>query len=96
VITREEVLKIAKLAKLSVKDDEIEYLTNDMTQIIEFADTINTLVKDEEIEDYDDINLIENAFHEDEVIESFNRELILKNAEGGEDGYFLVKRRNIK
>lgn len=96
MITREEVLKIAKLAKLSFKEDEIESLTNDMTQIIEFADTINTLVKDEEIEDYDDINQIVNAFHEDEVIESFNRELILKNAEGGEDGYFLVKRRNIK
>lgn len=96
MITREEVLKIAKLAKLSVKDDEIESLTNDMTQIIEFADTINTLVKDEEIEDFDDINQTINAFHEDEVIESFNRELILKNAEGGEDGYFLVKKRSIK
>jgi len=96
MITREEVLKIAKLAKLSFKDDKIESLTNDMTQIIDFADTINTLVKDEEIEEFDDINLIVNAFHEDEVVESFNRELILKNAEGGEDGYFLVKRRNTK
>ena len=96
MITREEVIKIAKLSKLSIRDDEIESLTNDMTQIIEFADTINTLVNDEEIEEFDDINLIVNAFHEDEVVESFNRELILKNAEGGEDGYFLVKRRNIK
>lgn len=96
MITREEVLKMAKLAKLSFKDDEIESLTNDMTEIIDFADTINTLVKDEEIEEFDDINLIVNAFHEDEVVESFNRELILKNAEGGEDGYFLVKRRNVK
>jgi len=96
LITREEVIKIAKLSKLSIRDDEIESLTNDMTQIIEFADTINTLVNDEEIEEFDDINLIVNAFHEDEVVESFNRELILKNAEGGEDGYFLVKRRNIK
>lgn len=96
MITREEVLKIARLAKLSVNDDEIESLTHDMTEIINFADTINTLVKDEDMEDFDDINNIVNAFHEDVVEESFDRELILKNAEGGDDGYFLVKRRNAK
>jgi len=96
LITREEVLKIAKLAKLSFNEDEIEALTRDMIEIINFADTINTLVKDEEIEDFDDINKIENAFHEDVVHESLDRELILKNAEGGDNGYFLVKRRNSK
>lgn len=96
MITREEVLKIAKLAKLSVNEDEIESLTHDMIEIINFADTINTLVKDEEIEDFDDINKIVNAFHEDVVEESFDRELILKNAEGGDNGYFLVKRKNTK
>ncbi len=96
MITREEVLKIARLAKLSVNDYEIESLTHDMTEIINFADTINTLVKDEDMEDFDDINNIVNAFHEDVVEESFDRELILKNAEGGDDGYFLVKRRNAK
>nr|WP_312578436.1 Asp-tRNA(Asn)/Glu-tRNA(Gln) amidotransferase subunit GatC [Sedimentibacter sp.] len=96
MITREEVLKIARLAKLSVNDDEIESLTHDMTEIINFADTINTLVKDEDMEDFDDINNIVNAFHKDVVEESFDRKLILKNAEGGDDGYFLVKRRNAK
>ena len=36
------------------------------------------------------------AFHEDEVVESYDRELILKNREGGVDGYFFVKRRSEK
>lgn len=93
MVTREDIIKIAKLAKLSVKDEEIEALTKDMAEIIKFADTINMAVEDNELEDFDDINNIENAFHEDEVLESFDRELILKNRDGGVDGCFLVKNR---
>lgn len=94
MVTREDILKIAKLAKLSVEEDEIEALTRDMAEIIEFADTINMAVGAENLEDFDDINNIVNAFHQDEVLDSFDRELILKNRDGGEDGYFLVKKRS--
>jgi len=93
MVTRDDVLKIAKLAKLSVEDEEIDALTKDMIEIIEFANAINNAVEDAELEDFDDINSVVNAFHEDEVVESFDRELILKNRDGGEDRYFLVKNR---
>ncbi|MFA9423662.1 MAG: aspartyl/glutamyl-tRNA amidotransferase subunit C [Sedimentibacter sp.] len=93
MVTRDDIIKIAKLAKLSVEDDEIEALTESMAEIIGFADTIKSAVEDGELEDFDDINNITNAFHEDEVIESFDRELILKNIDGGVDGCFLVKNR---
>nr|WP_300095857.1 Asp-tRNA(Asn)/Glu-tRNA(Gln) amidotransferase subunit GatC [Sedimentibacter sp.] len=92
MITRDDIIKIARLAKLSVEDDEIEALTNDMSEIIGFADTISSAVEDG-FEDFDDINNITNAFHEDEIEESFDRELILKNRDGGEQGCFLVKKR---
>ncbi|MDF2677817.1 MAG: gatC [Bacillota bacterium] len=94
MITRDDILKIAKLSKLSIEDEEIEALTKDMAEIIQFADTINTAVEDENME-FDNISNIINAFHEDEVIESFDSDLILKNRDGGEDGYFLVKRRSV-
>jgi len=93
MVTRDDIIKIAKLAKLSVEETEIEELTKDMAEIIKFADTINSAVEDGELEDFDDINNITNAFHEDEIIESFDRELILKNRDGGLDGCFLVKGR---
>lgn len=92
MIKNEDILKIAKLAKLSVEDEEIEQLTADMAQIIEFADTINAAVEDEDIE-FDDINNIVNAFNEDVVLESFDRDEILKNREGGDNGYFVVRKR---
>jgi aspartyl-tRNA(Asn)/glutamyl-tRNA(Gln) amidotransferase subunit C len=90
MIQREEVLKIAKLAKLSVEDDEIEQLTLDMANIIEYADAINTVF--EEGMEFDNINNIQNAFNEDIVLESYDRDEILKNREGGENGYFVVKK----
>lgn len=89
MVSREDISKIAKLAKLSIEESEVEQLTNDMSEIIKFADTINTAV-DEDIE-FDDINNIINAFHEDEIIKSFDRDDILKNRDGGENGMFVVR-----
>jgi aspartyl/glutamyl-tRNA(Asn/Gln) amidotransferase C subunit len=91
MISKEEVLKIAKLAKLSAEDGEIEQLTLDMSKIIEYADTINASAEDEIVE-FDNINSIENAFNEDIVLESYDRDEILKNREGGENGYFVVRK----
>ncbi|HEX3039187.1 MAG TPA: Asp-tRNA(Asn)/Glu-tRNA(Gln) amidotransferase subunit GatC [Caproiciproducens sp.] len=91
MVTHEEILKIAKLAKLSVSADELVRLTKDMNEIIGFADTINAASS--ETSDFDNINNLSNAFREDVVIPSYEQEEILKNAPNQEDGYFLVKKR---
>lgn len=92
MVTRDDIIKISKLAKLSVEEEEIEALTRDMAEIIGFADTISTAVE-EGFENFDSISSITNAFHEDVVAESFDRELILKNRDGGIDGCFVVRKR---
>lgn len=89
MVTKEEIMKIAILSKLSVEDDEIDKLTEDMSQIISFADTINN-ASDEGVE-FDNINNLSNAFREDEVVPSYDREKILSNAKDSDDGCFLVK-----
>ena len=90
MISKEEVLKIAKLAKLSVEDDEIDKLTLDMSSIIGYADTIASA--EDEIVEFDSINSIENAFNEDIVLKSYDRDEILRNREGGENGYFVIRK----
>ena len=82
-------MKIAILSKLFVAEDEIDKLTEDMSQIISFADTINNAA-DEGVE-FDNINNLSNAFREDEVVPSYDRERILANAKDSDDGCFLVK-----
>jgi len=90
MISKEEVLKIAKLAKLSVDDEEIELLTLDMSSIIDYADAIASA--EDEADEFDNINSIVNAFNEDIVLESYDRDEILVNREGGENGYFVIRK----
>lgn len=92
VVTKEEILKIANLSKLWVSEEELESLTRDMGEIIEFANTINAV--SDSAEDFDNINNLSNVFRADEVVPSYPREKILQNAGGGEDGYFPVKKRS--
>lgn len=95
MVNTEDIIKIARLAKLSVDEAEIQELTKDMQQIILFADTINSAVEGDDAE-FDDINNISNAFHEDVIVESYAQEEILKNRNGGENGYFYVKKHSVQ
>lgn len=91
MVTREEILKIAKLSKLSVTEEELDGLTTAMGEIIAFADTINAAGA--AAGEFDNINNLQNAFREDEVVPSYPRDEILKNVDGGEDGFFPVRKR---
>lgn len=91
MVTDEDIIKIAKLAKLRVENGETERLVRDMSEIISFAGTINNAVEDGE-EEFDDIVGIANVFHEDTIVESFDRDEILKNRDGGENGMFVIKK----
>ncbi|HHZ01998.1 MAG TPA: aspartyl/glutamyl-tRNA amidotransferase subunit C [Tissierellia bacterium] len=92
MVSKEEIIKIAKLSNLWIDEEEIEPVREEMAKIIEFAHTINDVVEDGSVE-FDNINEIVNAFNEDVVVDSYDREEVLKNREGGENGYFLVRRR---
>ena len=91
MVTKEEIMDIALLSKLHIDDDEIDDLTKEMMNIIKFADTINGY--DGEVEEFDNINNLSNVFREDIVGESFLQSEILKNVDGGENGYFPVKKK---
>lgn len=91
-ISREDILQIVTLAKLSVSEDELPQLTEDMAQIISFADTINAVST--EANDFDNINGLVNVMREDKVEPSFPRDDILKNAESQDEGFFLVRKRS--
>ena len=91
MVTKDEILDIALLSKLHIEDDEIDELTKEMMSIIEFADTVNDF--NGEVDEFDKINNLSNVFREDEVVESYPQSEILKNVDGGENGYFPVKKK---
>ncbi len=91
MVTHDDVLAIANLSKLYIAEEELEDMTKAMDDIIKFADTINNA--SEEGVDFDNINNLSNAFREDEIVPSYDREEILSNANDIDEGHFLVRKR---
>ena len=92
MVTREDVLQMARLSKLYIKEEELDALTKDMDNIIAFAETLSAAQCEQT--NFDNINNLSNVLREDVVVPSYDREEILKNAESQDEGYFLVKRRS--
>ncbi len=88
-INREEIIHIAKLANLSLTDEEIDKYTNDMEEILTFANTVNN-VNTDNIDELASLEENYNVFRKDEVKAFGNREELLKNAPSQEDGMFKI------
>jgi aspartyl-tRNA(Asn)/glutamyl-tRNA(Gln) amidotransferase subunit C len=90
-ISKEEIIHIAKLASLNLSDEEIEKYTNDMQEILEFANTVNN-VNTDEIKETVGINGAYNVFRKDEIKQTVSKEELLKNAPSQDEGMFRIPR----
>ena len=92
MISREEVLNLANLSKLYLDESEISGVQKEIEGMVDFVDEINRVNAnlDESMEQKN----LSNAFHEDEVIDSYSQEEILKNVDGGKEGFFYIKKFN--
>lgn len=92
MIGKDEVLKLANLARLDFSDDELDKIIKDMDEIIAFADTINNSVEGdaEKIRNVSSTATPAENFREDRVKESLPNEKILSNVNGSK-GMFCVK-----
>ncbi len=90
MLSREEMLNIANLSKLYLSEEELETASKEMEGIIKFVNQIESL--DANSEEIGNINGLSNALREDEIIPSLPRKEILKNVDGGKDGFFYVKK----
>lgn len=88
-IKDEEVLHIAKLARLNLKENEIQDYKKNLEEILEFADTINKIDTDN-IDETIGINENYNVFRKDEIIEESNKDELLSNAPSQDEGMFRI------
>ena len=89
MVTKEDIENIAILSKLFVAEEDLDKLTKEMQNIVDFADAINNAPDDGS--EFDNINNLSNIFREDVVVQSFLCEEILKNAPEQAQSHFLVK-----
>jgi len=79
MVTKDDVLKIAELAALSVDEEEIESLTSDLNSILEYVAQLKE-VEVADIEPMSHVHGITNVLREDKVTHSLPTEEALKNA----------------
>ncbi len=88
-ISREEVVHVAKLARLNLEEDAVELYTKQLGDILTYMDTLNR-VDTTDVPSTSHAIFINNAFREDEVKDSIPNEKALANAPQSEDGSFVV------
>jgi aspartyl-tRNA(Asn)/glutamyl-tRNA(Gln) amidotransferase subunit C len=89
MIDREQVLHVARLARLRLTDDEVTRMTGELSTILDHIEKINELDLDD-VEPTSHVVEVENVLRADEPRESWPRERILELAPDAADGGFRV------
>jgi aspartyl-tRNA(Asn)/glutamyl-tRNA(Gln) amidotransferase subunit C len=88
-ITREEVLHVARLARLALTDDEVERLTGELGKILEAVGVVSELELADVQPTSHPLDLV-NVWADDEPRASLPLEDALANAPEAEEGLFRV------
>lgn len=88
-VSREEILHIANLAQLEIKEEEIESYRKNLEDILEMAEIVNNAPV-EELDITIGANEAKNRFRKDEIKEFDNIEEMLKNGKDISDNMFKL------
>jgi aspartyl-tRNA(Asn)/glutamyl-tRNA(Gln) amidotransferase subunit C len=89
VIDREQVLHVARLARLALDDSELERMASELSGILEHVERIGELDLDG-VEPTAHVVALENVLRRDEPRPSLPRERALEPAPDPSDGAFRV------
>ena len=89
MIDREQVLHVARLARLALSDEEIERMSGELPAILEHVERMNELDL-EGVEPTSHVVALVNVLRPDEPRPSWDRERVLEGAPEPSDGAFRV------
>ena len=88
-VSKEELLHIANLAQLTLKDDEIDNYLANLQDILNFAEVVNNAPVDD-LDITIGANEAKNRFRKDEIKVFEDNELLLTNAPSKEMNMFKI------
>ncbi len=88
-VGKEEILHIAKLAALNIREEEIEEYRKNLQDILDFANIVNSVDTDNVSETIGSTNNV-NMFREDEIKEFEDKEALLQNAPEKQNNMFSI------
>jgi aspartyl-tRNA(Asn)/glutamyl-tRNA(Gln) amidotransferase subunit C len=83
------IIKIADLAKIEIKDDELNDITDSLKKILNLVDEMNSVKTDDVVPMSHPLNLSQEL-RKDEVLEDNKRDVFQKDNKYTEDGYYKV------
>jgi aspartyl-tRNA(Asn)/glutamyl-tRNA(Gln) amidotransferase subunit C len=89
MIDRDQVLHVARLARLRLSDAEVESMTRELSSILDHVEKINELELDD-VEPTSHVVELENVLREDDPRPSWPRERVLAEAPDVAGGGFRV------
>jgi aspartyl-tRNA(Asn)/glutamyl-tRNA(Gln) amidotransferase subunit C len=91
-LTRDDVLKLARLARLHLSDEEIEQFQAEIGSILEYVEQLQN-VDLAGLEPTYQVTGLKNVMRPDEIIDyGVTPQELLKNAPATEDGHIKVRR----
>jgi aspartyl-tRNA(Asn)/glutamyl-tRNA(Gln) amidotransferase subunit C len=90
MIDREQVLHVARLARLSLSEEEVERFQRELSTILDHIETINEIEGLEEVEPTSHVVDVENVLRADEPRSSWPRDKVLEQAPDVAEGGFRV------
>ena len=88
-VSKEEILHIAKLANLNLKEEEVTTYMGHLEEILNFANIVNE-APIEGLKETIGANETYNVFRKDELKQGINREELLQNAKEVQEGMFKI------
>ncbi|HLQ71314.1 MAG TPA: Asp-tRNA(Asn)/Glu-tRNA(Gln) amidotransferase subunit GatC [Bacillota bacterium] len=88
-VTKEEVMELANVARLSVTDDEVTSFETYLNDILTYADEMNEL-DTADVKPTTHVLDLTNVMRKDEATEQLTQDEALKNAPSHKDGQFKV------
>ena len=85
-----DILKVAKLANLKIKDDEKNELEKQLTSILDYIEKLKE-VDTEGVEETNQVTNLENVEREDLALPSLEQGIALLNANKKHEGFFEVE-----
>jgi len=89
-LSKEEVIKIAKLARIALSADEVVKFQKDLTSILNYVAQLRE-VKTDKVAPTNQVTGLVNVRRKDEVDYNFTREEILASALEQSEGHLKVK-----
>ncbi|MBI5530310.1 MAG: Asp-tRNA(Asn)/Glu-tRNA(Gln) amidotransferase subunit GatC [Candidatus Doudnabacteria bacterium] len=90
MLSREEVLKLAKMARIALSDAEVEKFQKNLDAVLGYVDDLKQ-VDTSGLEEVSQVTGLINVQRDDKVVVEENREDIFSQAPEMKDGYFKVK-----